>query len=314
MQRRTALAALLVLALAGCTAAPSDVAGQAAGAGPVRLDTPLGRVEIPEAADRVVALDWIHAEELVSLGAPPVGVADVAGYAAARPAEPLPRGVADVGPLTEPSLAAIAELEPDLVIGDVGRHRAGLPALEAIAPTLLFDPHHTEMTALDEMAATLRTVGAAVGRREDAERLLVELETAFAQARTRLEPVPPGEVTLAVPTGGAELRVSTASSLPGRVLSEIGLRTPWSGTRGASDLPVWPEELAASGTTLLFAGDGATLTALAGQPLWQGAGLPGAVRTAVLGPDVPLAGGPASAALLAERVSTALAGRSVDPG
>lgn len=313
IHRHVALVTLLVLTLAGCTGAPGGTVEEAAGAGPVRLDTPLGRVEIPEAADRVVALDWVHAEALVSLGVDPVGVADVAGYAASRPAEPLPEGVADVGPRRQPCAAAIAALAPDLVIGDLGRHRADLLELEAIAPTLLFDEHPPDMTTLEEMAATLRTVGTAVGRREDAERVLVELEAAFTQARTRLGPLSGREVTLAAPTAG-QLRVSTKSSLPGQVLSEIGLVTPWRGDDGETGIAVGPEGLAASDTTLLFAGDEATLAALAGQRVWQGGGLPGPERTVVLGADVPLAGGPASAAALAERVSTALAGRSADPG
>lgn len=315
MRLRATLAALLILALAGCTGAPGGAHGEAAGAGPVRLDTSLGRVEIPEAADRVVALDWVYAEELVSVGITPVGVADVAGYAASRPVEPLPEGVTDVGPRRAPSPAAIAALDPDLVVGTVPHHRAGLAELEAIAPTLLFEPHPTQMTALEEMAATLRTIGAAVGRREDAERMLVELEEAVAAARARLGPLPDREVTVAAPTGGTRLRVYADSSLPGQVLAEIGLSTPWSGADGANDVTVGPEELAAApDTTVLFAGDEDALAALGEHPGWQERALPRPERTVVLGLGVPLAGGPASAVLLVERVSAALGGRPADPG
>lgn len=307
--------AVLLLALTACTTGTASPT--AAGAGPVRLAAPLGRVELPEAADRVVALEWVYAEELVSLGITPVGVADVEGYAASAPAEPLPAGVADVGTRPDPRLDAIGALDPDLVIGSTVRHGDLLPELDAIAPTALFDPHPTATTRLEEMAATFRVVGAAVGRREDAERVLVEMEAVFAAARGRLDGLEQRDVVLAEgvrDAGSPVLRPLPDAALAVQVLGEIGLANAWDGPGGAT---VGPAQLAAvEDATLLHRvppGDD-VVADLAGDPAWEGLAFvrDGRVHAVAVG-QWPL-GGPASAIALVEDVSTALGRRSARPG
>lgn len=226
--RRTVLAAARILAAALALAACEPVAA-GADAGPVRLDTPGGRVELPGAAERVVALDWTLAENLVALGVPPVGVADAAGYRTAVTVAPLPDGVADVGPAQQPDVTAVAALRPDLIVGVDGRHARLRAALEEVAPTLLLEvgPAGDGGTALEVMRATLRTLGRAVDRREDAERLLVELDVAVAAARDVLGRLPHDDVVLVQgPVAGVPPapQVLTGGSLAVRVLAAAGLQ------------------------------------------------------------------------------------------
>lgn len=299
---RAAPAVLLLAVLVACAPAGG---GRAGGAGPVRLDTPLGRVELPAAADRVVALDRRAAEELLTLGVPPVGATDIAAY---RGPERLPPGTADVGPAADPDTAAVAALRPDLVVGDVARHERLLTDLEAVAPTVLFDPSRTGPDptdgagdgALVETAAAFRTLGAAVGRREDAERVLVELDQATAAARERLRP---GDVVLArvdASAPGPVARAAPPPALATEVLAGIGL-----------------DAVALTDTAAPLLHQSADGEAPHGDARWRA--LLAARRGGVheLSPDAVLDGGPAAALLLVEQVSAALApeaGRSPDPG
>src|SRR5690606_21094711 len=66
--------------------------------------------------ERIVALNWAATESLLLLGISPVGVADKAGYATWVQEPELPEGVANVGTRVAPSLEAIAELKPDLIV------------------------------------------------------------------------------------------------------------------------------------------------------------------------------------------------------
>lgn len=88
--------------------------------------------------ERVVALSWSLAEQLVNLDVAPVGVADPEGYAewVARPA--LPEDVAGVGLRQEPNLERIAELAPDVILISDDQH-AFLEPLSRIAPVLHFE-------------------------------------------------------------------------------------------------------------------------------------------------------------------------------
>src|SRR5690606_28871868 len=85
-------------------AEPTEAEGEAAG--DVRIITQaVGDTEIEGVPQRIVALEWTYAEDLLALGIQPAGVADVAGYETWVNVEPaLADSVVDVGTRQEPSL------------------------------------------------------------------------------------------------------------------------------------------------------------------------------------------------------------------
>jgi ferric hydroxamate transport system substrate-binding protein len=84
----------------------------------------------------------VYAENLLALGIQPVGVADIRGYQKYVNVQPsLAESVVDIGTRQEPSLEAIAQLKPDLILGVELRHQTIYDTLSAIAPTLLFNPY-----------------------------------------------------------------------------------------------------------------------------------------------------------------------------
>jgi ABC-type Fe3+-hydroxamate transport system substrate-binding protein len=315
----------LVVALTLTTAAcGADVepapAGSAASAGePVTIEGVNGSVELERPAERVVALEWTYAEDLVAAGVQPAGVADVAGYDEWVGAPALDESVTDVGTRQEPSLESIAALEPDLIVGVQFRHEPILEQLEAIAPTVLFNPYPAgdgAPTQLEEMEQTFREIATAVGREEQAEEVLQEMEETFADAAEQLAAadLPTERVALAqgftaeqVPT----VRMFTDNAMAVEILGQLGLENAWPGEPdpyGFTAVDV--EALTQVGDTMFLyiapAEDNIFTGALADNQVWQNLPFVAADRVRALDEATWLFGGPLSAQEVATETVAAL--------
>lgn len=121
MTHRSLLAVLVLLVgLCGCQAGSGE--GPVAPSDPTvhTVETVHGPIEVPLEPRRIVALSYETVGQLASLGAEVVGAPGDADERALLD-EQLQRhlaGVASIGPAGDPDLAAIAALEPDLIVGD----------------------------------------------------------------------------------------------------------------------------------------------------------------------------------------------------
>ncbi len=190
--RRAALIAAALTTAASLAACGSDdgaaaepsASGSGGGAFPVTVTTAFGDVEIAEEPERVVALGWSDAETALALGVQPVGASDWLGFGG-EGVGPWAEGRYDEAPeiieTLEPSLEAVAALEPDLILdtrSDGTQER--YDALSAIAPVVgAPEGVGAYQTTWQQQ---LDLVGQALGRVEEAERLQGELEQAFADA------------------------------------------------------------------------------------------------------------------------------------
>lgn len=306
--RRLWAALALAVALAGTATAQ------------VTLEHAAGTTELAEPATRVVALEWTYAEDLLAVGVQPVGVADVAGYEAWVNVEPeLGDEVVDVGTRQEPSLEAILALEPDLIVGVAFRHEPILGELEAIAPTLLFDPYPGAEgpTQLEEMESTLRTIATAVGRADAADEVLEGTRAAYDAARARLEEAGRigDEVLLAQAfsvQGSPQIRVFTDNAMAMGILREIGLENAWPGefgTYGYDTIDLEGLVPVADADAFLYvaqSNDDPFTGALADDAIWTNLPFVQAGEAHALGGDTWLFGGPLSARLVAEVVADRL--------
>lgn len=306
----TLLATLICLALA----AP-------VGAQTVDLHDALGRTVLLDGpAERIVVLEWTYLENLLALGVAPVGAADLAGYSAWVDGGADLAGVGDVGTRQEPSLEAILALAPDLIVGVRFRHEAILKRLEAIAPTLLFDPYPAEGTGdqYAELEATFRTLGAAVGRAEAAEAVLAETDAAFAELSMRLEAAGrTGATVLLIQAyllqGAPQLRAFTDNALATQVLMRLGLENAWPSAYapyGFDTVGVEALVPVADAEAMLYvvsdADRAAFEAALAADPIWSRLGFVARGADRALGGDTWVFGGPESMREFAERAVDAL--------
>jgi ferric hydroxamate transport system substrate-binding protein len=265
---------------------------------------------------RIVALEWVHIENLLSLGLQPIGVADIAGYQKFVNIEPkLATNVADVGTRQEPNLEAIAQLEPDLILGVKLRHEANDEALAAIAPTVLSNPYPESQspTQFEEMQQTFLALADRVDRRTTAETVLKEMETTFKAAAEQLKaanrtrnPILLGQFNDTSP----QIRIFTNNAMAMQILNKIGLQNAWQGqfeqfgfnTIGIEALTKFEQ------ATFLYIAqeDNVHLKRLQTNPVWQGLQFVQEKRLYAIGAETWVFGGAKSAQVLAQKVTAAL--------
>lgn len=181
MRRILAPVIASVLVLAGCGGG-TDSADEASGP---TVDTKFGAVEVPADPQKVVALGWGDAETALALGVQPVGASDwveFGGKGVGPWAEDLYDEAPEIIATMEPDYEAIAALEPDLILdtkssGEQERY----DRLSEIAPTVgAPEGGDNYLTTMDQQVGL---VSQALGKDDEGEKLLKDLDEKFASVR-----------------------------------------------------------------------------------------------------------------------------------
>jgi len=315
-------AVALTVSLAACGGTVADPgagsgSGGEGGGAEISVDTARGPVTLPKPAAKVVSLEWVYTEELMSLGVTPVGVADSKSYASWLTAEgtALPEGIQDVGKRQEPSLEQIKALAPDLIVASEDRVKSNYEALKGIAPVMSFD--YTVKPQLETMKKNFTALGAAVGKQEKAAEVLGQLDAKAADVKARLEQAGKGGAEYAIgqaftAQGAPSVRMLGNEAIAPQILGLAGLRNTWQGQQDAWGMTtVGVEGLSQVPATASFvyvaqAQDDPFSGALAGNPLWLNLPFVKDGRTAALDPGTWIFGGPASAMKLLDETAKAL--------
>jgi iron complex transport system substrate-binding protein len=316
-------AVLAVLTLAACGTTEEAAAPDAATTGeqitvtdargtPVVLDGP---------ATRAVGLEWNVVEHLVSLGVQPVGVADVDGYSKWVQTEPLTGDVTDVGVRGEPSLDAIAALDPDLVVATTDLTDAVIAQLEAVAPVIVVRSADGA-DAIGQMRANVGMVAQATGKEAEAQTLLADFDAALAAGAESLAAAglagrPYAFSDAYLEAGQVSIRPFTTGSLMAEVAGKLGLVNAWP-LQGDPDYGLAATDV--EGLTVLPAdvefvyianqadgGDSFT-ESLGGNAVWQSLPFVRSGNVTRLPDGIWMFGGPTSMQAYADAVVTALAG------
>jgi iron complex transport system substrate-binding protein len=181
----------------------------------------MGTTEITGTPERVVVLDTGELDSAIALGVKPVGAVEaIAG--AGFPAYLADRveGVETVGTIEQPSLEAIAALQPDLILSSKLRHEAIYDQLSQIAPTVF-----TEEVGVT-WKENFRLHAEALGRSQQAEQLEREYEDKVAALREALgDELARTEVSV-VRSVGDEVRIYLNENFIGTILADVGLPRP----------------------------------------------------------------------------------------
>jgi iron complex transport system substrate-binding protein len=198
ISRRTLIATLASgagLALTACGGAEGGASADGSGGGseagsgvfPVEVATAFGPVTVEAAPERIVALGWADAENVLALGVQPIGASDWLAFGG-EGVGPWAEGLYDEAPTLietlEPSYEAIAALKPDLILdvkssGDQARY----DRLSQIAPTIGV-PEGGE-NYLTTPAQQLDMIAQALGLSDAAAALQREIDELFAEATTQ---------------------------------------------------------------------------------------------------------------------------------
>ncbi len=287
-------------------------------ASPIIINHGKGETKLDKPAVRVVALEWIYSEELIALGIQPVGNADNAEYSLWVTDEAaLADNVTDVGLRWEPNLETIAALKPDLIISNTDNNDAIYTQLNDIAPTIEFDPYPNEGDAYTGMVNDFKTIATAVGKSEEADKVLADLDAHYVAAKEKLAAAGKDKfnyvITQAFSSQNAvTLRMFTDTSTVVQTLDRIGLTSDWKSDKfekyGFTDTTFesLPAVTDSNFIYIVQENDNVFGDAVKDNTVWNGLNFVKENRTYSIGGDTWTFGGPLSSKVLVDRVVEAI--------
>ncbi|TKI58227.1 iron citrate ABC transporter substrate-binding protein [Brevibacillus antibioticus] len=179
----------------------------------------LGETEITGDPKRVVALEYSFVDGLWELGVTPVGIAqekdkDVEGLIGKK-IEYTP-----VGTRQQPSLEVISSLQPDLIIGDLNRHKDIYKDLQKIAPTIILKSRNS---TYQENLSSFATIGEALNKQKEAEQRLIKHKEIIEEFKKKVTAGDSRNVMLGVFRADS-LSAHGAKSFDGELLEMIGIK------------------------------------------------------------------------------------------
>lgn len=185
-----------------------------------------------ERLTRIVALNWVAAETLLTLGVAPLAISDDRYYRIRMPTEVLPESVRDVGPYWEPNLELIQQLQPQLILSD-----PMTPTLErrlnGIAPTERVAIYPAANGAWRATTEFMQMLARRVGREQHATQYIAAGERRLAELRALLARRPQPPVCVAVLNqDGRHAAVYGRNSMVQDVLNQLGVVNAWQGPVG----------------------------------------------------------------------------------
>lgn len=187
-----------------------------------------GDLPLTGTPQRIVALNWAATEALLLLGVTPVGMADRDGYPVWVREPALPEQVRNVGTRASPSLEAIAELGPDLIVTSDQLAPAS-ELLESIAPTYVISVYDEGVAPFSQAREMLLALGEMVDRKDRALAVLAELERTADDSRRRLLQAGLADkpVALVMFMDERHVRINAPNGLLQAGLDQLGLTNAW---------------------------------------------------------------------------------------
>ncbi len=187
-----------------------------------------GTLKLDAPPKRIVALNWAATETLLLLGITPVGVADKTGYSTWVSKPELPDDVANVGTRVAPSLEAIAELKPDLIVTSTEMAPAH-ELLEQIAPTYVISVYKPDARPFEKAREMLLVLSDILDREGRAKTVLANINQTLEQQRDRLDRANVTDIPIALVSfqDNRHVRIYTKDSLYQAALDSLGLTNAW---------------------------------------------------------------------------------------
>lgn len=224
---------------------------------------------------RIVALDLLATELLLTLGITPPAIANRALYQRLVSEPELPPSVDDLGPLTEPNAEYLQMLRPDMIV--LSAWQAGaLGRLSEIAPLHVLRSPDRDVPAVSHATEMLRELANITGRSTEARHWIEQTATALIEAKTRLSDRAATPLYVCrFAANGRNVAVFGGNGMIGDVLRQAGLTNAWRGRLNASGVvSTGIEQLAGNPEARIVHFDRGAETAqalsrLAQSPLWN---------------------------------------------
>ncbi|GEK14604.1 ABC transporter substrate-binding protein [Aliivibrio fischeri] len=186
----------------------------------------LGIIEITAAPQKIVALDWVLAETVLSLGVEPLGVADAKGYRAWVMTPKLPSNVLDVGSRREPNLELLTELTPDVIL--ISQHMSAMyEKLNTIAPTLVYTVYSNKKTPLISAKDVTIQLGRLLNKEQHALQLIKQTENILAENGNKIRQHQENPLLFIRFINEKTVRIHSEGSLAQSTINAMGLTNAW---------------------------------------------------------------------------------------
>lgn len=194
----------------------------------IEIKHELGFTEIEVTPQKIVALDWVLAETVLSLGVEPLGVADAKGYQAWVMAPKLPSNVLDVGSRREPNLELLTELNPDVIL--ISQHMSAMyEKLSTIAPTLVYTVYSNKKSPLIAVKGITIQLGRLLDKEQQALQLIDQTEKKLIENGDKIRLLQQQEKPLLFVRfiNDKTVRIHSEGSLAQSTINAMGLTNAW---------------------------------------------------------------------------------------
>ncbi|WP_443088400.1 Fe(3+) dicitrate ABC transporter substrate-binding protein [Vibrio sp. McD22-P3] len=180
-----------------------------------------GSITIKGTPTRVIALEYSFVDALAAVGVSPVGVADDKNIERILPEiRELIKPWQSVGVRPQPSLEAISQLKPDLIIADAERHSTIYNDLMAIAPTILLK---SRGETYEENLQSAMKIGVAVNKADEMAARIEKHHKIMDQYKAKLSSNESFQFAVVTDKG---MWLHGPNSYAGGVITALGLHGP----------------------------------------------------------------------------------------
>lgn len=150
----------------------------------------MGTTQITGTPQRILAIGPEFTEHLLTLGVQPAGIIDSTTLLLWYPTidEQLSPGVVDLGDYP-PNIEAIAQLQPDLILGETGLYGEFYEDLSDVVPAILYNlfPEEGDRTQLERMEEAHIAIADIVGCHDQGVANITKIHAKFEEAAGKLE-------------------------------------------------------------------------------------------------------------------------------
>lgn len=223
--------------------------------------------------NRIVALEWLPIELLLTLGITPLAVAEIANYRLWVQEPELAPTVIDLGNRTEPNMELLQQIDPSLILYSTG-FGPSVAKMQTIAPAMGFSFNDGSGLPLKLAKKSLQNLAEKLGVPERATAHLALFQQRLAQSKQRLSAWDNTPLLLFTLLDAGHALVFGKGSMFQEVMDELDLKNAWTGdTNFWGSAIVGIEQLATvspQAQAIFFShGNDALFAQVQKTPLWQ---------------------------------------------
>ncbi|EIT7021050.1 iron-siderophore ABC transporter substrate-binding protein [Vibrio vulnificus] len=194
------------------------------------LDIPheMGTASFETTPKKVVTLDWVLTETVLSLGVELEGVANISGYQQWVAEPHLNADAIDVGSRREPNLELLSNIQPDVIL--ISKHlAAAYEPLSKIAPVLVYSVYSEEKQPLESAKRITRSLGKLFDKEQQAEQVIAQTDQRLATNGAKITSAGKADKPLLFARfiNDKTLRIHSEGSLAQDTLNAMGLKNDW---------------------------------------------------------------------------------------